>query len=101
MEVKRQLEQPFPRQLHQVPGSVATIKVSNLAGTAHPMTFLSRVEDTWGSFLVLEQLRQSKAAEQEARLFSNPAPDMQKHGSTAQGKAASAGKQNLPAATSI
>ena len=111
-----ELEQHLLSQLHQVQGTIATIKASNLAGTAHPMAVLSKVQDTWGNSLVRKKTmgldgfpkqrkRQKQtgssgtaAAEQEAQPFSKPAPAMRKQGPRAQAKAVSAGKENSPAA---
>ena len=79
------------------------------------MAVLSRVQDTWGNSLVRKKTmgldgftkqhkRQKQtgssdtAAEQEAQPFSKPAPAKHKQGPRAQAKAASAGKENSPAA---
>ncbi|DBA87933.1 TPA: hypothetical protein ACH3X1_004921 [Trebouxia sp. C0004] len=110
-----QLEQQLISQLRQVKGSIAKIKASNLVGTAHPIAVLYKVQDTWGNSLVRKRTagldgfpkqhkRQKQtgsshtAAEPEAQPFSKPVSVRNKSGPRQQAKAASADKENSPAA---
>ena len=91
-----QMEQHLLSQLHEVRGSIAKIKANSVLGTAHPMTVLDRVQDSWGNYLVRKktveldgfpkQRKRQKAgnsdisAELEAQPFSKPDAVMKKQG---------------------
>ena len=109
-----QLEQHLLSQLNEVYGSIAKIKANTVAGTAHPMAVLDRVQESWGNSLVCKKTvgldgfpkqrkrqeagKSDTAAEQEAQRFIKPAAARKKQGPTEQAKAAAIDKENLPTA---
>ena len=109
-----ELQQHLVSHLNRTEGTLARIQASHQNGTAHPMASLSRVQDTWGNFLVRRRVmgldaaypkskptktaqqptEAGQSAEPDAEPFSKPKPTRAKVGPRQQMRAAAEQENN-------